>query len=802
LFSRLGNKLRRLHDTVSRSEWAARHLQKAPAETADHDVHAPGVLIIQIDGLGYDQLLRAMEKNRLPFLRRLIQRDHFVLRKFYSGLPSSTPAVQAELFFGVKSAVPAFKYYDRLMHREKTMFDADDVDTLAAKFEKKYHGLLRGGSSYSNIYAGGAKEALFCIQTMKLDSIFHDIQIRKIVWFFIMYFPKIARMMGLALLEVGLAVYDFVKGVVGGRNPLSEFKFIFSRIGACIVLRELVRLHVKIDIARGLPVIHANFIGYDEHSHRRGPSSAFALWTLKGIEGTVKDIMNKAMRSDKRDYHIFIFADHGQEPTEPFAVRTGRTLREAVQEVFSRGPLKHADYAEVESIIPYFRLHQRSRGLLWSTAKEKPSEPEEEIGNNTIHITAMGPLGHIYLPIRPDAEEMRHYAGSLVRDGGIPLVFYIENERVRCVSQAGDGDLGEKAPEIFGLNHPFLKEVTKDMEIICRHVHAGDFIISGWRAEGRSLTFPIEHGSHGGPGSQETKGFVILPDTVGGIDQPFLRPLDLRVHVRTILEDRFPALVPAVKKYDYAPQIIKVLTYNVHSCLGMDGKLFPARIARIISRHSPDIVALQEVDKNMERSRNQDQANLIAEQLDMQSIFFPLLQDRGGEYGLAILSRYPSNAMGFKILPKLKMKRPSENRGVMWLRLDTHCGPMHFFNTHLSYITSEKMAQMRHIVEGNMLDAIPSSEPVIFCGDLNSGSDSPTYKLLSEKLIDSQKVHPHSPPDPTFISSYPLLRLDYIFHSRHLAPVRVEVINDWECRLASDHLPVSSIFIYDPNIKR
>ncbi|MDT8335372.1 MAG: hypothetical protein RQ753_06720 [Desulfurivibrionaceae bacterium] len=65
-----------------------------------HAVHAPGALLIQIDGLGYDRLLAAIDKNRLPFLQRMIQREHFVLRKFYSGLPSATPAVQAELFFG------------------------------------------------------------------------------------------------------------------------------------------------------------------------------------------------------------------------------------------------------------------------------------------------------------------------------------------------------------------------------------------------------------------------------------------------------------------------------------------------------------------------------------------------------------------------------------------------------------------------------------------------------------------------------------------------------------------------------
>ncbi len=765
--------------------------------------------MIQIDGLGYDQLLRAFEKKKLPFLRRLIRRDHFVLRKFYSGLPSTTAAVQVELFYGVKCAVPAVKYYDRLERREKNMLNPEDVDALSAKFARNHRGLLKGGSSYSNIYSGGAREALFCIQTMKLESIFRGVQLRKIFWFFILYFGKILRIAGLAVIEIGLAVVDFLRGILAGRNPFKELNFILSRIAACTILRELIRVHVKIDIARGVPIIHANFIGYDEHSHRRGPSSAFALWALEGIEGGIKDIMHKAMRSEKRDYHIIIYSDHGQEWTVPFSNRTGKPLRETVREVFREGPLQSADFVETYDVVSFYKLNKRSRGITRVASRkdasskngappedEESSENGEEIGGNTVHVTAMGPLGHIYLPIRPEKDDMRRYAARLV-EAGIPLVLYVQNEEIRCATRTGEDSLAAKAPEVLGENHPLQQEVTRDMESLCRHVHSGDFIISGWQADGRPLTFPIENGSHGGPGRNETGGFVILPDTMETAGKTILRALDLRLQVKTILEKRFPSFVPVVRKSDHTPEIIRVMSYNIHSCLGMDGKLFPARVARIIGRRSPDIVALQEVDRNMERTANEDQASLIAEQLEMQSIFLPLWKAGAGEYGLAVLSRYPMQVMSFNILPQLKSQYSTERRGLMWLRLDTHAGPLHFFNTHLSYLKREALLQMKHIVEGGTLDSLPSSEPVIFCGDLNSSSSSLAYSLLSRKLKDSQKISP----SPTFISPYPLLRLDYIFHSHHLAPVRTAVINDWECRLASDHLPVSSIFVHDPEIK-
>jgi hypothetical protein len=499
-----------------------------------------GVLIIQIDGLGYDQLLRAFASKRLPFLHRLARQDRFVLKELYSGLPSATPAMQAELFFGVKGAVPAFQYFDRQDHYEKSMFDAAVVDALAQKLEAQHDGLLAGGSSYGNIFAGGAREARFCIQTMKLESIFHDAKIGKLVWFLGGNLGKIGRIIGLALLEGGLAVVDFGKGIFLRKNPGKEFKFIFARIGVCIILRELVRLHVKMDIDRGLPVIHANFVGYDEHAHRRGPASAFALWTLKGIDATIKDLVRRAGRATRRDYRIIVYSDHGQEPAIPYPVKYGRNLPEAVQEVFSRGPQRGWRLAEPESSIPHAKLYQRNRRFLGRNTRQKGRDGiTRPSGDGRIHITAMGPLGHIYLPLPLAAAQMRLYAERLVAEARIPAVFYVRNGSVMCATTGGTtGKLADKAREVFGRAHPFLAEVSEDMATICRHEKSGDFIISGWQPEGESITFPIENGAHGGPGRHETKGFVILPDTLPVAAYPYLRPLDLRENILLLLRSR------------------------------------------------------------------------------------------------------------------------------------------------------------------------------------------------------------------------------------------------------------------------
>jgi len=85
---------------------------------------------MQIDGLSRAQFERALAANRMPFLKRLIQRERYEVHTFYPGMPSTTPAVQAELYYGVKSAVPAFSFFDRVLKEEVVKMKEKNTNTL------------------------------------------------------------------------------------------------------------------------------------------------------------------------------------------------------------------------------------------------------------------------------------------------------------------------------------------------------------------------------------------------------------------------------------------------------------------------------------------------------------------------------------------------------------------------------------------------------------------------------------------------------------------------------------------------
>ncbi len=783
--------IRGLRKRLARSDLAVRMLGLPCVGDGSTE---PGLIMIQIDGFSHQQLIRALEKGRMPFLKSLIDGQDYKLKPFYSGIPSSTPAVQAELFFGVQVSIPGFEYYQRKDGRHMVLFDTAVVNLLADRFKKEGEPLLTGGAAYADIYTAGAKEARFCMETFNIESFLRQAKPIRMGLILLSHSGKILRIIGLSLVEFGLAVYDFVLGIYNRRDFFRELKFVPTRIGVSIVFRELVRMHVKMDIARGIRIVHANFLGYDEHAHRRSPSSLFAHWTLKGIDGAIRDIYHSARRSECRDYHVVIHSDHGQEDADPYGSLHGKEVQTAVAEVFSKGVLAEVPFHPSAEELTKEYLYRRGRTHI----RKKGLHPDEiQLGSDAIEkikVAHMGPLGHIYLPVSTTHEEREHLAKRLVKETFIPQVFFISGERILVANPDGVFDLDKDRKRIIGENHPFLDAVTEDMERVCRHPDAGTMVISGWLPGKKTVTFATENGSHGGPGMDETKAFVILPPSLQK-NAAFLRPSELRERIFDFFKNhpRTRRIFPIEPEKGKSPEKeIRVMTYNIHSCVNMDGRIFPERIARVIDGLNPDIVALQEVDNGQDRTRFTDQARIIAEYLDMEHIFLPLVvgSDNGKNhgYGIAVLSRFPLEAVKMDRLPGMAPKEP---RGIIWVKVQTPAGPVHLFNTHLSLYQKERKLQIQAITGEEWIKAVGENEPVIFCGDLNAGPKSPVYKELSSCLQDAQIVTP-SPrtPQPTFFSRNPIFRIDHIFISDHFNAVDLQVPRTDDAKTASDHLPL------------
>lgn len=179
---------------------------------------------------------------------------------------------------------------------------------------------------------------------------------------------------------------------------------------------------------------------------------------------------------------------------------------------------------------------------------------------------------------------------------------------------------------------------------------------------------------------------------------------------------------------------LRVLTYNIHHGRGTDGKFDYDRLVATIERLNPDIVALQEVDKKTTRSSGIDQAAELGKRLKMHHVFGSAMDFAGGQYGEAVLSRFPLNDSKTHPLPYLSGNEP---RAALAVRVvpDNGLPEFLFVGTHLCHqSTKTRLEQTRKL---RTLFSDVSGLPVILTGDLNARPTSaPMQELLDNGWLD------------------------------------------------------------------
>lgn len=792
MFAKIEAYFRAVRWRLSRSEWAVRHLGLTPSVGTSEE---PGLLLIQIDGLARRQLEKAIADGRMPYLRRLMTRELYELHTFYPGLPSTTPAVQAELHYGVKSAVPAFSFFDRMLKKVGRMWDPDWAKAREAGYAEHATGLLRGGSSWSNIYTGGAgqEESHFCAASIGLGDMWRTGKIRNIFVFILLEFPAALRIAWMLIVELCVAISDAVRAIVRGRPANLELLLVLSRVFVGVGLRELLAISGEIDVTRGLPVIHINFVGYDEHAHQRGPGSRFAHFGLTGIDRAIRRIARAAHRSRRRDYAVWIFSDHGQERTKAYPDVHAGGIEAAIHRCLAAQTTRGPAARERSQRRPVFASPWLSRGRRAQARleRERAADVLSEEETRSFAVAAMGPVGHVYFSQPKSDDERLALARRLVKHEGVPGVLVKTEARgILWLHARGETRVPDEVPALLPHPEPLRTEIANDLVYFCGIRDAGDLIVVGWSPWDDAWSFAQERGAHGGFGPDETQGFALLParTPLPAGTEHFIRPAALRAaalhHLgREPLPTLSAALEPAVGRF-------RLMTYNVHGCGGMDGRVSPRRIARVLAAQRADIVALQEMDLGRRRSRAEDQAGIIARELGMHAAFCPTVTVGEEHYGHALLSRWPIEIVKRALLPHDPKSWWPEPRSLLWVRILIAGTPLHVMSVHLGLGRRERLLQMRMLLGEECLGRVPAGEPVVLCGDFNLTPGSEPYRLAAGRLRDVQVTSAQRRPLSTFSSMRPFLRLDHIFVSPELEVEAVHVPRNELTRVASDHLPL------------
>ena len=229
---------------------------------------------------------------------------------------------------------------------------------------------------------------------------------------------------------------------------------------------------------------------------------------------------------------------------------------------------------------------------------------------------------------------------------------------------------------------------------------------------------------------------------------------------------------------------IRVMTYNVHHCNppSKPDSIDISAVAKTIRAQNPDMVALQEIDVNTERSGQFNQAEELARLLNMQFYFGKAIDHQGGDYGVAILSKFPLSETTVHRLPT-KPETKGEPRIVATAKVTLPNGSsFRFGSTHLDAQRDSVNRQMQ--IEEITKFAATEKLPFIIAGDFNAPPSSSIIKTLDRSFTRTCQTC-----EPTIPVENPTKAIDFIAYrpGKKFQVISNQVIPE---KYASDHLPV------------
>lgn len=230
---------------------------------------------------------------------------------------------------------------------------------------------------------------------------------------------------------------------------------------------------------------------------------------------------------------------------------------------------------------------------------------------------------------------------------------------------------------------------------------------------------------------------------------------------------------------------IAIGSYNVHSCVGLDRRYSPSRIAAVLKEFDCDIFALQEVNNEPGEEDDSRQLEYLSEALDMAAVPGLRIVRHSGEYGNALLTRLPIVGVHRHDLSYWRF----EPRGALDVELDVGGKHMRVIATHLGLSRSERRTQWRRLLTA--VATSPSHQPTVVLGDMNEWFPG------SATLRDAHRILGEPLAPVAFPSFAPFLALTRIWVRPVAAIVSIEVHRTALSRRASDHLPLKAVIDVD-----
>jgi uncharacterized membrane protein YvlD (DUF360 family) len=535
--------------------------QAARQKVVDEGEDRRGILMLEIDGLSYYHIQKAIQDGWMPTVKKLIDRYGFKISHVDCGLPSTTPACQAGIMHGNNENIPAFRWVDKKSGR---LLEGGVAAAEVEPIISDGNGLMRGGASIANMFSGDAEKSILTFSKI-LAGTEDDKKKRARDMYMLMRDPYFfMRVLVLFFGDVIREVWQYWRQVRQDVQPrLNRLHngYPLLRAGVNVFLRDVGAYFTVLDLVRGVPSIYTLWAGYDEVAHHSGPWTQDAMITLKQFDKILTVYLEVIKTKTPRPYDIFVLSDHGQSFGATFKQRYGMSIEDFVTQLLPKGTDTVAtgggdDGSTPVAAMMYELQNMQDSGVggrftnavagsaqrLIKGNIELQSE-SEEVKPAKMTLCYGGNMAHVYFDLYQRKITLNElnaaYPGmidSIVQHEGIGFVVaYEDNGTPVAFGKNGahnlhTGDVvGEDPLHIYGDGELRTWQIRR----LADFENSGDLIINSTiYSDGTVAALEEMVGSHGGLGGEQTDAFILHP---GDMDIPETRN---SFEVKAILDSR------------------------------------------------------------------------------------------------------------------------------------------------------------------------------------------------------------------------------------------------------------------------
>ena len=510
------------------------------------ELDKPGLLLLEIDGLAHDVLMRALRDGNAPTMARWLRDGSHRLTRWETDWSSQTGACQAGLLHGNNEDMPAFRWWEK----ERGAAIVTNHPRDAAELERRHsdgRGLLfADGASRANILSGDAPHSLLTMSTVLRRDRHGRIGQDYYAYFANPY--NVTRTFLLVIRDMFSERWHASRQRrldVRPRIPRSRV-YALVRAWATVIQRDLQVASVISDMYAGRPVIYTTFLAYDEVAHHSGIERPDALSTLAALDRQIGRLASVAEGTPRR-YELVVLSDHGQSQGDTFLDRYGISLEALVEQqvhgttaTVDGNPSEALGYlgaglseAAAGSSAPARVVRQMARGRS-ADGEVRLGEDEDGAARATedgekelpeVVVMASGCLGLISFPResgRLSREQLEQlYPGLLpaLRDHpGIGFVLVRSQEHGAVVLGAeGTNYLDQGRVEGSDPLEPYGPNAARHVRRTDGFPHCPDIVLNStyWQEWDEVAAFEELVGSHGGLGGSQSHPFLLHPVRLG-----------------------------------------------------------------------------------------------------------------------------------------------------------------------------------------------------------------------------------------------------------------------------------------------